>query len=63
VQGWFWTLFHVFSGWDAIELLPVCLIITFSAQRMKNDQAEFIAPYQVNGRGFVLVLAAVLGVL
>jgi membrane protease YdiL (CAAX protease family) len=63
VQGLLWTLFHVFKWWDVIGLLPVCLIITFSAQRMKNNWPAFIAHYLVNGMGFVLVLAAVLGVL
>jgi membrane protease YdiL (CAAX protease family) len=63
VQGLLWTMFHVFKWWDVIGLLPVCLIITFSAQRMRNNWPAFIAHYLVNGMGFVLVLAAVLGVL
>ena len=61
VQGTLWALFHLFKWWDVIGLLPVCLIITFSAQRMRNNGPVFIAHYIFNGLGLALILAAVLG--
>jgi membrane protease YdiL (CAAX protease family) len=63
LHGCLWALFHAFKYWDLIGLLPVCLIISFAAQRMKNNWPAFIAHYVFNGLGIVVVLAAVLGIL
>ena len=43
--------------------LPVCPIITFSAQRMRTNWPAFIAHYIFNGLGLALILAAVVGML
>jgi membrane protease YdiL (CAAX protease family) len=61
LHGCLWTLFHSFKYWDMLGLLPVCLIIAFAAQRMKNNWPAFIAHYAFNGLGFFLIMAAVLG--
>jgi len=63
LHGGLWTLFHAFKYWDMLGLLPVCLIISFAAQRMKNNWPVFIAHYMFNGLGIVVVLAGVLGIL
>ena len=63
LHGCLWTLFHAFKYWDMLGLLPVCLIISFAAQRMKNNWPVFIAHYMFNGLGIVVVLAGVLGIL
>jgi len=60
VHGLMWTLFHTFKWWDLIGLLPVCLIIAYSAQRLKNNWPAFIAHYIFNGMAFVIILSKVL---
>lgn len=61
IHGLLWTLFHSFKWWDMISLLPVCLLISFVAQKRKSIWPGFIAHYIVNGMGFIMFLAAVLG--
>lgn len=61
IQGLLWTMFHSFKWWDMISLLPVCLLISFVAQKRKSIWPGFIAHYIVNGMGFIMFLAAVLG--
>jgi membrane protease YdiL (CAAX protease family) len=61
VHGCQWTLFHAFKYWDMLGLLPVCLIIAFAAQRMKNNWPAFMAHYLFNGLGFIMIIAAVFG--
>jgi len=63
VNGGLWTLFHAFKYWDMVGLLPVCLIIAWAAQRMKNNWPVFIAHYVFNGLALVYIVPAVLGLL
>jgi len=63
LHGLLWTAFHAFKWWDIIGLLPVCLIIAFTAQRLKNNWPVFIAHYVFNGLAFPVVVMAVLGIL
>ena len=46
-----------------ISLLPVCLIISFIAQKRKNLWPGFIAHYLINGLGLILFWAGALGLL
>lgn len=61
IHGLFWTMFHSFKWWDMLSLLPICLIISYVAQKRKSIWPGFIAHYIVNGMGLVMFLAAVLG--
>jgi membrane protease YdiL (CAAX protease family) len=61
IHGLLWTMFHSFKWWDLLSLLPVCLIISFVAQKRKSIWPGFIAHYIVNGIGLIMFLAAVLG--
>lgn len=63
IHGLLWTLFHSFKWWDMISLLPVCLLISYIAQKRQSIWPGFIAHYIVNGMGLIMFLAAVLGVL
>lgn len=63
IHGLQWTLFHSFKWWDMVSLLPVCLLISYIAQKRKSIWPGFIAHYIVNGMGFIVFLAAVLGAL
>jgi membrane protease YdiL (CAAX protease family) len=63
IHGVLWTLFHAFKWWDLLNLLPVCLLISYAAQRTKNNWIPCIAHYLFNGLGFLVVLLAVLGLI
>jgi membrane protease YdiL (CAAX protease family) len=61
VHGLLWMGFHAFKWWDMLALLPVCLLIAYSAQKMKSNWPALIAHAMMNGTGLVLVLLAVVG--
>ena len=61
LRGLQWTFFHAFKWWDMIGLLPVCLILSFSAQKLKNNWPVLIAHSLVNGLSVVLVVGRVAG--
>jgi len=61
LHGLQWTFFHAFKWWDMIGLLPVCLILSFSAQKLKNNWPVLIAHSLVNGISVVLVVGRVTG--
>ncbi len=61
IHGLMWNLFHIFKWWDLINLLPICLLISYIAQRTQNNWAAFIAHYLFNGIGFLGILAAIAG--
>lgn len=63
LHGIMWNLFHVFKWWDMIGLLPVTLILSFSAQRLKNNWPVLIAHALLNGVSLVIVIAGVVGLL
>lgn len=62
IHGIMWALFHGFKYWDVISLLPVCLAISFVAQKSKSIWPGFIAHYLINGIGFIYFFIKVLGV-
>jgi membrane protease YdiL (CAAX protease family) len=63
LHGTLWTLFHLFKWWDMIGLLPVCLVLSFAAQRLKNNWPVLIAHALMNGISVLLVAAGVMGIL
>lgn len=63
IHGVLWTLFHAFKYWDWLALLPVCLILSYIAQKRQNTWPGIIIHFVVNGSTIFLVLAVVLGVL
>lgn len=63
LHGLLWTAFHAFKWWDMIGLLPVCLAISFSAQRLKNNWPALIAHALFNGLSLAAVIAAVMGLI
>lgn len=63
VHGLLWTLFHVFTPWKLILLLPGALALSFVAQRTRSTIPGFIAHALVNGiEILVLLVVGVLGV-
>jgi membrane protease YdiL (CAAX protease family) len=63
LHGLLWTAFHAFKWWDMLGLLPVCLAISFSAQRLKNNWPALIAHALFNGLSLLVVIAAVVGLI
>lgn len=61
IHGLLWAAFHVFKYWDMIGLLPICLLISYAAQRTRRNWASLIAHALFNIGGVVLVILAVLG--
>jgi membrane protease YdiL (CAAX protease family) len=62
IHGLLWTMLHSFKWWEMIGLLPVCLLISFVAQKSKSIWPGFIVHYSINGLGFVVFLLAVFGI-
>lgn len=61
VQGLLWTLFHVFKYWSLPVLLPVCLVIPYMAQKLKNNTPGLWAHFIINGSMLIPLTLAVLG--
>ncbi len=60
VHGTLWACFHVFKWWDVIGLLPLCWLLAYAAQRMKNNWPTLIAHLLMNIGGLLIVAAAVI---
>lgn len=61
IHGLLWAAFHMFKYWDVLGLLPICLLISFAAQRTRRNWASLIAHALFNVGGVVLVTLAVIG--
>ena len=62
-HGLLWTLFHVvFYPWVLLSYLPVCLTISFIAQRLKNTWPGIILHFAINGLVLIPITLGVLGV-
>jgi membrane protease YdiL (CAAX protease family) len=61
IHGLMWAGFHAFKWWDVLALIPVCLIASYSAQRLKNNWPAFIGHALTNFSMLPLVIAAVAG--
>jgi len=60
IHGTLWTLFHAFKYWDWLSLLPVCLALSFVAQRRRNTWPGIITHFVINGLSLVPILGVVL---
>ena len=61
LHGLLWNLFHLFKWWDLLNLLPICLLISYFSQKTGRNWPALIAHLLFNGLGFGLVLAHVAG--
>jgi membrane protease YdiL (CAAX protease family) len=61
IHGTLWALFHAFKYWSVIGLLPVCLALSYVAQRRQNTWPGIITHFIVNGLGLIPVIGVVLG--
>ena len=49
VHGFLWTLFHLFTPWNLILLLPGALALSYVAQKRKNNSIVILAHGLVDG--------------
>lgn len=63
VHGLLWCGFHAFKWWDLFGLLPVCLLVAFSAQKTKSTTVALITHFLFNGLALILVIGSVTGIL
>lgn len=62
IHGVLWTLFHLFTPWKLIMLLPGALALSYVAQRTKSTIPGIIAHAAVNGlEVLILLIFGVLG--
>ena len=61
VHGLLWWGFHVFKWWDLVTVLPLTLILSYAAQRSRNNWVPTIAHLLANSLLALLMLAGVLG--
>jgi membrane protease YdiL (CAAX protease family) len=60
IHGTLWALFHAFKYWSWLGLLPVCLALSFVAQKRSNTWPGIITHFAVNGLSLVPILGAIL---
>lgn len=61
IHGTLWAFFHVFKYWSVIGLLPVCLILSYVAQRRQNTWPGIITHSIINGLSLIPIIGVVLG--
>jgi membrane protease YdiL (CAAX protease family) len=61
IHGTLWALFHAFKYWSVIGLLPVCLTLSYVAQRRQNTWPGIITHFIVNGLSLLPIIGVVLG--
>lgn len=60
IHGTLWALFHAFKYWSWLGLLPVCLALSFVAQKRRNTWPGIITHFLVNGLSLFPILFAIL---
>lgn len=61
IHGTLWALFHAFKYWSVIGLLPVCLALSYVAQRRQNTWPGIITHFIINGLSLIPIIGVVLG--
>ena len=56
VHGLLWTIFHLFTPWNLILLLPGALALSYVAQRLKNTTVVMISHGLVDGLLTLIIL-------
>lgn len=61
IHGLMWAGFHAFKWWDILALIPVCLLISYSAQKSKSNWPALIGHALTNFLWIPLLIFAVAG--
>ena len=60
VHGLMWAAFHVYKYWEVLALAPVCLLIAFAAQRLRNNWPGTLVHFLMNLSGPLIVWIGVI---
>jgi membrane protease YdiL (CAAX protease family) len=61
VHGVMWAFFHIFKWWDVLNLLPICLALSFVSSKLKNTTTGIVIHGVTNGVALLSLLAGILG--
>jgi membrane protease YdiL (CAAX protease family) len=61
IHGLLWAVFHVFKWWDVLNLVPICLGLTYVCARRKNTTPGIVIHSITNGVALLPLIAGVLG--
>jgi membrane protease YdiL (CAAX protease family) len=63
VHGVMWACFHVFKWWDVLNLLPICLSLSFVCSKLENTTPGIVIHSVTNGVALIGLLAGILGLM
>jgi len=61
VHGMLWTLFHIFSPYNALMVLPGALFMSYIVQKYKNTTIFIISHATLNGLVAIRIISGILG--
>jgi len=59
LNGFMWTLFHVYSRWEYLLLLPGCLLLAYVTQRRNNTSIALLSHLLVQMIPFIIMIPMV----
>lgn len=63
IHGVMWAFFHVFKWWDVLNLLPICLSLSFVCSKLENTTPGIVIHSVTNGVALIGLLAGILGLM
>jgi membrane protease YdiL (CAAX protease family) len=61
VHGVMWAFFHGFKWWDVLNLLPICLALSFVCSKLKSTTPGIVIHGVTNGVALIPLLLGILG--
>jgi membrane protease YdiL (CAAX protease family) len=62
IHGVMWAFFHIFKWWDVLNLLPICLALSFVCSKLKNTTPGIVIHGVTNGIALIGLLIGILGI-
>ncbi len=63
VHGVMWAFFHIFKWWDVLNLIPICLALSFVCSKLKNTTPGIVIHGVTNGVALFPLLLGILGLM
>ncbi|MDH5366545.1 MAG: CPBP family intramembrane metalloprotease [Cyclobacteriaceae bacterium] len=61
VHGLLWTVFHIFSPYNALMVLPGALFMSWVVQKYKNTTIFILSHATLNGLAMIRIISGILG--
>jgi membrane protease YdiL (CAAX protease family) len=61
IHGFMWAFFHIFKWWDVLNLIPICLGLSYMCTRKKSTTPGIVIHTITNGIGLLPLIAGVIG--